>query len=73
MGGVVADFAFLRQKLIVEIDGGQHAFEAERDDQRDAALSALGFRTLRFWNVDVDENIDGVLETIVRALDERRG
>ena len=72
IGGFVADFAFLRQKLLIEVDGGQHGVEPQRDLARDARLAAEGFRTLRFWNVDVDRNIQGVLETILAALEERR-
>jgi very-short-patch-repair endonuclease len=61
------DFVCRDQRLIVEIDGGQHA-ESSSDRQRDAALSALGYRVIRFWNNDVINNSDGVLETLLAKL-----
>ncbi|MFC3695297.1 endonuclease domain-containing protein [Chenggangzhangella methanolivorans] len=69
IGGFVADFSFRRRRLIVEVDGGQHGGSA--DVARDAALERLGYRVLRFWNVDVDRNVEGVIETILAELDSR--
>ncbi len=66
--GYIVDFACLRHRLIVEADGGQHA-ESSRDSDRDAYLEALGFRTLRFWNNDIFNNEEGVVLTILNALD----
>jgi very-short-patch-repair endonuclease len=63
----VADFCCREARLIVELDGSQHA-DNLRDELRDAALAARGFRILRFWNVEVFGNMDGVLETILAAL-----
>ena len=64
----VADFACLELKLIIELDGGQHAFRINYDDQRSIFLEQLGFRVLRFWNNDVIENTEGVLEAIHLAI-----
>jgi very-short-patch-repair endonuclease len=50
----------------VEIDGGQHA-ENSSDARRDAFLASEGWRVLRFWNNDVTQNRDGVLESIAQA------
>jgi very-short-patch-repair endonuclease len=60
----------MRERLIVEIDGGQHNFDSHRasDAKRDARLARESFRTLRFWNSDIDQNLEGVLETIDRVL-----
>jgi crossover junction endodeoxyribonuclease RuvC len=66
--GFVADFACLDASLIIELDGGQHAETVEYDERRSAALSKAGFRVLRFWNVDLIEDLDGVLRTIEQAL-----
>jgi very-short-patch-repair endonuclease len=52
----------------VEVDGGQHASDAQRDAKRTAWLESQNFRVLRFWNNDVLRNIDGVLLTIQRTL-----
>ena len=66
IGGYIVDFICLDRKLIVEVDGGQHCESAE-DVARDAALLALGYRTLRFWNHEVLTDGDGVAATILEA------
>lgn len=70
LGPYIVDFASLNRKLIVELDGGQHA-KRFADARRDAWLRTEGFKVLRFWNIDVFQNIDGVLEMIMIALDQR--
>ncbi len=64
------DFVCLRQRLIIEVDGGQHNFDehAARDKARDTHFMHAGFKVLRFWNNDVDKNFDDVLEAIDEAL-----
>ena len=71
LGPYVADFVCLSAKLVVEVDGGQHAERVEHDESRSAWLVANGFRVLRFWNNDVLGNTEGVLETILDALEDR--
>ena len=63
----IVDFACLERWLIIEADGAQHA-DSVSDLRRDAHLSRLGFRVLRFWNNDVLENPGGVFEMIYAAL-----
>ncbi len=67
------DFVCLRSKLIVEVDGDTHGHhrQAERDAKRDNMFEAKGFLTLRFWNTDVDRNLDGIVETVYRSLKSR--
>ena len=67
VGPYIADFACIDRRLIVEIDGGQHA-SALDDDRRTCVLQEAGHRVLRFWNTEVLQNIDGVLEVIQAAL-----
>ena len=67
----ILDFACLERKLVVELDGGQHADAATYDARRTASLENAGFTVLRFWNNDVFENTDGVLEVILEALRAR--
>ena len=67
----VLDFVCLDRKLAVELDGGQHSGASGYDARRIARLEAAGFVVLRFWNNEVLENIDGVLEVILRALQDR--
>ena len=62
----------LQGRLIIELDGGQHAQEADYDAARDTWLREQGFIILRFWNNDVRKNIDGVLEMIVKGLQGAR-
>ena len=68
IGGRIADFACPAGKLVIELDGGQHGERAEADALRTVELVRLGWRVVRFWNRDVLDNIDGVLETIAREL-----
>jgi very-short-patch-repair endonuclease len=58
----VVDFFCAEAKLIVEIDGGQHDQQRERDSDRTATLEAMGYLVLRFWNNEVMQNTAGVLE-----------
>jgi len=70
--GYIVDFVCLRHRLVVEVDGGQHSFDAHtaKDARRDRKLEGSGFRVLRFWNNEVDRNLEGVLTTIDEALRE---
>ncbi|HXS41313.1 MAG TPA: DUF559 domain-containing protein [Stellaceae bacterium] len=69
IGRFIADFACLVRKLIIELDGGQHAMHLEQDEARSRELARHGYRVIRFWNNDVVENIEGVMETIKQALE----
>jgi very-short-patch-repair endonuclease len=70
--GYIVDFVCMRHRLVVEVDGGQHSFDAHaaKDVRRDRNLEGSGFRVLRFWNNEIDRNLDGVLTTIDDALRE---
>ena len=70
VGHYITDFACLSPKLIVELDGGQHAEEAAiiKDRVRTQFLEAQGFKVLRFWNHDVMQNTEAVLEVLYRAI-----
>jgi very-short-patch-repair endonuclease len=61
-----------RSKIVVELDGWQHAEHAvvQHDADRTAFLNSCGYRVLRFWNSDVLENRDGVIDIIVAAIKE---
>ncbi|HEY7553676.1 MAG TPA: DUF559 domain-containing protein [Candidatus Binatia bacterium] len=64
----VADFCCPQRKLIVELDGGQHAVDVAADQKRSRFLEGEGYQVLRFWNHDVLANTDGVLERIAEVL-----
>ena len=67
IGPFIVDFVCRDKRLVVEVDGGQHADSAE-DAARDAFLAGEGYRVMRFWNNDVLSNRDGVLTVILEAL-----
>ncbi len=62
----IVDFISFDKRIVIELDGGQHAEKNEYDQKRDECLRANGFIVLRFWNNEVMENLDGVLEVIRR-------
>jgi very-short-patch-repair endonuclease len=64
----IADFCCLRSKLVIELDGEQHAEQAAHDAHRSEALARRGYRVLRFWNDELFMNTDGVLEMILQTL-----
>jgi len=68
--GFYLDFVCFRSRLVIEVDGGQHAggAQADHDAMRDAILARAGFRTLRFWNSDINTNLKGVMRGIEEAL-----
>ncbi len=68
VGPYFADFACFAERLVVELDGGQHADAGEYDATRTRFIGSQGYRVMRFWNNDVMDNVDGVLETIEQAL-----
>jgi very-short-patch-repair endonuclease len=68
IGPYVVDFCCRERKLIVELDGGQHAARADYDAGRTAFLQALGYRVLRFWDNEALGNTGGMLERIAQSL-----
>ena len=68
IGVYIVDFVCLEQKLIVELDGGHHAGQTLYDARRTKALQDKGFRVLRYWNNDVLNNTNAVLETILAEM-----
>ena len=74
VAGYVLDFACLSRRLCVEVDGQHHDFpdQIRHDARRDAVLSRLGFRTLRFRAVDVRDGLERVMDGIRQAAAERR-
>ena len=68
IGQAVADFACRSAKLVIELDGGQHDAEREADAARTQLIEAHGYRVIRYWNSEVMENLDGVLEDIREQL-----
>jgi very-short-patch-repair endonuclease len=67
LDGYILDFVTFEAKLIIEVDGSQHA-ESRRDLKRDAMFRAKGFRILRFWNEEVEKGLDAVCRCILDEL-----
>jgi very-short-patch-repair endonuclease len=63
IGPYVADFASIQHRLVVEVDGGQHG--GASDERRDVFLARQGWRVIRFWNSDILQNRNGVLEHLL--------
>ena len=69
IGPYVVDFCSLKRKLVIEVDGGHHAEEINiiKDKIKEDYIKGQGYKVLRFWNSDIDENLDGVLEKILEV------
>lgn len=68
VGPFICDFVCRRARLVIELDGGQHSANVEKDAARTRFIESAGYRVLRFWNHEVTGNLDGVLQTIGAAL-----
>ncbi len=68
MGRFIVDFVCVERLLIIEIDGGKHAEKAGYDQHRDAWLRSQGYTVLRFWNHEVMQQLEGVLEQIRNTI-----
>jgi len=64
MGNYIVDFICYEKKLVIELDGGQHNEFREKDIPRENWIIKQGFKVVRFWNNDVINNINGVLQVI---------
>jgi very-short-patch-repair endonuclease len=72
LDGYILDFAEFTQRLIIEVDGSQHGEPdgVQNDKIRDDHFEAAGFQVLRFWNIDVNSEMDGVINKILSVLKE---
>ena len=68
IGPYFADFACFAQRLVIELDGGQHAEAARYDATRTRFLEGQGYRVMRFWNNEVMGNIEGVVEAVANQI-----
>jgi very-short-patch-repair endonuclease len=73
IGDYIVDFCSVGRKLIVELDGDQHAERVRRyDEARTQALEKCGFKVIRFWNNQVIGDLDAVTDEIFSALEEQK-
>ena len=68
IGRYIVDFVNYEKRIVIELDGGQHAIDKENDQIRDNWLKTEGFKVLRFWNNEIFENLEGVLEIMRKEL-----
>ena len=68
IGNYIVDFCAARQKLIVELDGSQHLEQEAYDQERTEFLQSKNYRVLRFWNNDVLNDLNDVMQVILEAL-----
>jgi very-short-patch-repair endonuclease len=66
IGKYIVDFVCYEKKIIIEIDGGQHSVDKEKDQERDHWFKTKGFEVLRFWNNDVLKKTEEILEIIMK-------
>lgn len=71
IGNFIVDFVCVKKKLIIELDGSQHLEQQEYDEERTKHLESQGYKVIRFWNNDVMNNIDSVLNVIWEILHEK--
>ena len=72
IGPFVADFFCLEAKLVIELDGSQHADQSNQDERRSEFIRDAGYKVLRIWNHEVITEIDEVLQRIADALEKSR-
>ena len=68
VGFYICDFVCIDRQLVIEVDGGQHAAQIEKDEDRTAYLESKGFTVMRFWNHEVLTETEAVLERILNRL-----
>ena len=69
IGSYIADFCCLSKKLVIELDGGHHAEKINtiKDKEKQKYIENQGYKVLRFWNNEINDNLDGVLEKILET------
>mgnify|MGYP004455286081 FL=1 len=71
IGKYIVDFICREKKIIIEIDGGQHNENStiDYDKERSIYLNSIGYTVIRFWNNEIDNNIEGVYSKLEQVFD----
>ena len=72
IGNYIVDFVSIKKKLIIELDGSQHLEQTEYDEERTKYLESQGYQIVRFWNNQIEKEMDGVIQVIELALEDRQ-
>jgi len=70
IGQYIADFYCYKKLLVIEVDGSQHLENKKYDQERDNFFLNLGIRVIRFWNNEINTNIDGVMQKVLNELEK---
>lgn len=68
IGPYIADFYCKEKNLVIELDGSAHVEARSYDNERSLYLETIGIKTIRFWNNEIDKNMDGVLNKIKKEI-----
>jgi len=68
IGNFIPDFVSIKRKLIIELDGSQHLEQSEYDTERSKYFESLGYKVIRFWNNQVENDVNGVIRAIELTL-----
>ena len=68
IGKYVVDFCSLKKKLVIELDGSQYLEDVEQDQKRTSYLESQGYKVIRFWNLQVMNEVEGVIEVIIDGI-----
>jgi len=68
IGNYIVDFISIKKKLIIELDGSQHLEQTEYDNERTKYLESQGYRVVRFWNSQVEKEMDGVIKMLEEIM-----
>ena len=68
IGNYIVDFVSIKKKLIIELDGSQHLEQTEYDEERTKYLESQGYKVIRFWNNQIEREMDGVIRVIELML-----
>ena len=72
IGNYIVDFVSIKKKLIIELDGSQHLEQTEYDEERTRYLESQGYKVIRFWNDQIEKEMDGVIQVIEMTLDDKQ-
>jgi very-short-patch-repair endonuclease len=71
IGKFIVDFVSIKRRLVIEMDGSQHVQQEKYDNERTEYLESHGYKVIRFWNEDVMKDINGVIQAIQLALNDK--